>query len=628
MTEAADRFRTARDELLARAGAQSRAVAQWQWPEITGPFNFAVDVVDAYAWERHTPGLVVVEEDGSTATRSFHQLSARSHQLARHFTGLGVRKGDRVVVMLGNQVELWESMLALISLGAVILPTTVALGPGELAERVARAGARHVLTDPANTAKFRDIAGLVSRSVTGAGAPVSGGARTGGDGGEPVGAGPDWVPLDAADGQPDVPVAHPGTMPQDPLLWYFTSGTTSRPKLVAHTQVSYPVGHLTTMYWIGLRPGDVHCNISAPGWAKHAWSCFFAPLIAEATIVVSNYGRFDAAALLTVLRREAVTTFCAPPTVWRMLIQADLSGGPGVLREVVAAGEPLNPEVITRVRDAWGLTVRDGFGQTETSALVGNAPGAPVKPGSMGRPLPGCPVVLVDPRTGAQVGADEGAGSPEAGEAEGEICLDLTTRPMMLMAGYQGDPELDAEAVRGGYYHTGDLASRDAEGYITYVGRTDDVFKASDYKISPFELESVLVQHPAVVEAAVVPAPDQVRLAVPKAYVVLADGWSPDRETALSIFRHARAHLAPFQRVRRLEFADLPKTISGKIRRVELREREERLRWKRRVPAGEWREDQFPELHSPEPGAPEPGAPEPGAPAPPGTGRPGPQPAH
>jgi len=275
---------------------------------------------------------------------------------------------------------------------------------------------------------------------------------------------------------------------------------------VEHTHASYPVGHLATVYWIGVRPGDVHCNISSPGWAKHAWSCFFAPLIAEATIVVANYTRFDPAALLTILRREQVTTFCAPPTVWRMLIEADLSGGPGSLREVVAAGEPLNPEVISRVRDAWGLTVRDGFGQTETSALVGNTPGSPLTPGSMGRPLPGCPVVLVDPVTGEPF--------PDSDPVpEGEICLDLAARPVMLTTGYQGDPELQAQATRGGYYHTGDLASRDADGYLTYIGRTDDVFKASDYKISPFELESALIQHPAVVEAAVVPAPDRVRLA-------------------------------------------------------------------------------------------------------------------
>ena len=352
-----------------------------------------------------------------------------------------------------------------------------------------------------------------------------------------------------------------------------------------HSQVSYPVGHLSTMYWLGLRPGDVHLNLSSPGWAKHAWSCLFAPWAAEATVVVYDYQRFDPGALLARLREQQVTSFCAPPTVWRMLIHADLSGGPGALREVVGAGEPLNPEVIAQVRAAWGLTLRDGYGQTETTASVGNSPGSPVRPGSMGRPLPGVPVVLVDPVDGR----------PLTGPGEGEICLDLADRPLPLMTGYRGDPERDAEATAGGYYHTGDVARIDADGSLTYVGRTDDVFKASDYKISPFELESVLIEHPAVAEAAVVPAPDPLRLAVPKAYIALAPGHEPTAETAASILRYAREHLNPYQRVRRIEFFELPKTISGKIRRVELRSREDELASGPRS-SGEWRDDQFPEL--------------------------------
>ena len=347
------------------------------------------------------------------------------------------------------------------------------------------------------------------------------------------------------------------------------------------------MGHLTTMYWLGLAPGDVHLNISSPGWAKHAWSCFFAPWIAEATIFVPTYAKFDADSLLRVLREHEVTSFCAPPTVWRMLINADLSGGPGSLREVVGAGEPLNPEVIEQVRRAWGLELRDGYGQTEMTAAVGNAPGSRVKPGSMGRPLPGVPVVLVDPLSGERV---EGVG-------EGELCLDLAEHPLPLMTGYQGDAERNAAAMAGGWYHTGDVATMDADGYITYVGRTDDVFKASDYKISPFEVESVLIEHPAVAEAAVVPAPDPVRLAIPKAYIVLAPGHEPDEDTARSILAYAREHLAPWQRVRRLEFGELPKTISGKIRRVELRAREVDLAAGEGPSEGtEWRDDMFPDL--------------------------------
>jgi acetyl-CoA synthetase len=339
------------------------------------------------------------------------------------------------------------------------------------------------------------------------------------------------------------------------------------------------------MYWIGLRPGDVHLNVSSPGWAKHAWSCVFAPWNAEATVLVYNFVRFDARALLDQVARCGVTTFCAPPTVWRMLIQEDLREWRTSLREVVAAGEPLNPEVIEQVRAAWRLTVRDGYGQTETTAQIGNPPGARVEIGSMGRPLPGYRVALLDPITGEEA-------------EEGEITLPLDPAPLGLMTGYRDAPELAAEATRGGYYHTGDVAQRGPDGYITYIGRTDDVFKASDYRISPFELESVLIEHPACAEAAVVPSPDPLRLAVPKAYVALAAGHEATSETAHSILAHARAQLAPYKRVRRLEFAELPKTISGKIRRVELREQEEarhRSAGADRAPGEFWEED-FPEL--------------------------------
>jgi acetyl-CoA synthetase len=564
--DVAEAYRASRDQLLALRGRHETAVAEFRWSELGERFNWAVDWFDAIARGNDRPALVLVAEDGTTTRRSFDEMARRSDQLAAWLAGRGVRRGDPVLLMLGNQVELWELMLAVMKLGAVIVPTTTAVGPADLVDRITRGGARHVVCNAADVGKFDQVPGDHTRISVG---PAEG-----------------WADLRAAADLEHAPVEHPGTAPGDPLLLYFTSGTTSRPKLVEHTQVSYPVGHLSTMYWLGLQPGDVHLNISSPGWAKHAWSCFFAPWIAEATVVVHDYRRFDPTTLLGLIREHGVTTFCAPPTVWRMLINADLSGGPGALREVLAAGEPLNPEVIEQVRRAWGLTVRDGYGQTETTAQVGNTPGSEVRPGSMGRPLPGVPVVLVDPVGGRRV---EGPG-------EGEICLDLSPYPLPLMTGYQGDPERDAEAKAGGYYHTGDVASVDADGYITYIGRTDDVFKASDYKISPFELESVLIEHPAVAEAAVVPAPDALRLAVPKAYVTLAPGHEPTEETALSVLRYARERLNPYQRVRRIEFAELPKTISGKIRRVELRTREEELAGADSRSGVEWRDDQFPEL--------------------------------
>jgi acetyl-CoA synthetase len=449
-------------------------------------------------------------------------------------------------------------------LGAVIIPAATLLRPADLHSRVARGHARHVIARAADAPKFAEVAGSYTRIAVGE--PVAGWLRFADSAGAP------------ADFAPNGP-----TLASDPLLLYFTSGTTAQPKLVEHTHSSYPVGHLSTMYWIGLQPGDVHLNIASPGWAKHAWSNVFAPWIAEATVFIYNYSRFSAPALLEQIQRHGVTTFCAPPTVWRMLIQADLAAWEVPLREVVGAGEPLNPEVIEQVRRAWGLTIRDGFGQTETTAQIGNSPGQPLKPGSMGRPLPGYTVALLDPLSGAP--ADEG-----------EICLDLSRRPLGLMVGYRDDPARTAEVMRDGAYHTGDVAARDADGYITYVGRTDDVFKASDYRISPFELESMLIEHAAVAEAAVVPAPDPIRLAVPKAYVVLAAGWEATAATAEALFRFCRERMPAYSRVRRLEFAELPKTISGKIRRVELREREQALHAGDATPGAEYKEDDFPEL--------------------------------
>ncbi|EFE78579.1 AMP-binding protein [Streptomyces filamentosus] len=540
-TSATETFRAARDFLLEHREDYERAYAGFRWPR-ADHFNWALDWFDVIAENNDRTALHIVEEDGRRTEVSFAAMSMRSDRAANWLRAQGVREGDRILVMLGNQVELWETALAAMKLRAVVIPATPLLGPADLRDRVARGRVRHVLVRDADTAKFDEVPGDYTRIAVG----------------EEVA---DWLPYaEAADAPADFT---PGreTDADEPLMLYFTSGTTASPKLVEHTHVSYPVGHLATMYWIGLKPGDVHLNISSPGWAKHAWSNLFAPWTAEATVFIFNYTRFDAGRLMAEMDRSGITSFCAPPTVWRMLIQADLSQLTTPPREVVAAGEPLNPEVIETVRREWGVTIRDGFGQTETAVQVANSPGQPLKTGSMGRPSPGYTVELLDPVTG------------QPGAAEGEIALDLSHRPVGLMTGYHGDPDRTAEAMAAGYYRTGDIGARDEDGYITYVGRADDVFKASDYKISPFELESALLEHEAVAEAAVVPAPDPLRLAVPKAYVVLADGWEPGPDTAKVLFAHSRAVLAPYKRIRRLEFAELPKTVSGKIRRIELRER-------------------------------------------------------
>jgi acetyl-CoA synthetase len=422
-----------------------------------------------------------------------------------------------------------------------VIPATTLLTTEELLDRVERGRARMIVTDEDQVAK---CAGLPRDGVI----FVNIGTR-------PIAG---WQSLGEAYKCPTEFKADGTTNADDPLLLYFTSGTTAKPKLVRHSHRSYPVGALSTMYWLGLQPGDVHVNISSPGWAKHAWSTFFAPWNAGATVLMVNQAPFNAKALLGVLERCRVTTFCAPPTVWRLLIQEDLAAHALALREVCGAGEPLNPEVIKKVQDAWGLTIRDGYGQTETTALVANSPGQPVKPGAMGRPMPGYRVLLLD--------AD---GMPRS---EGEICLDLAgDKPAGLMQGY-ADASGGVSGADGAVYRTGDVATVDEDGYLTFVGRADDVFKSSDYRISPFELESVLIEHEAVAEAAIVPSPDAIRLSVPKAYVLLAGSIAPSRETARSILEYTNRRLAPFKRIRRLEFVrELPKTISGKIRRTQLR---------------------------------------------------------
>ncbi|MFN3601718.1 MAG: AMP-binding protein [Dietzia sp.] len=554
-TDATTRFRTARDFLQANAADYDAARAGFSWPELD-EWNWALNWFDVEAEGNTDPALWIVEEhDGggapTEAKYSFDEMRIRSDRTANWLREAGVGPGDRILLMLANQVELWDVMLAVIKLGAVVIPATTLLAEGDLRDRIARGGIKHVIARSELAERFADISGDYRRFSVG---------RTDA-GGAPEG----WTDLAAAmDASPDFEPSHT-TRADDTLLLYFTSGTTSKPKLVEHTHASYPAGHLSTMYWIGLQPGDIHLNVSSPGWAKHAWSNVFTPWIAGSCVFIYNYSRFDATAMMREMDRCGVSSLCCPPTVWRMLIQADLTQLLTPPRLAVGAGEPLNPEVIGRVRDAWGVTIRDGFGQTETTVQIANTPGQPIKDGSMGRPCPGFDVALVDPATGQEV-TGEGA--------EGEICLRLDPRPLGLMVGYHGDPDRTDAAYADGFYHTGDVGSRDSEGYITYVGRTDDVFKSSDYRISPFELESVLLEHPAVAEAAVVPSPDPVRLSVPKAFVVLAGGWEPTEDTARQIFDYSRTHLAGYKRVRRLQFTDLPKTISGKIRRVELRKGE------------------------------------------------------
>ena len=558
----AEGFRAARDFLLTHRADHETAYAGFRWPQLDR-FNWALDWFDAELARgemAHRPALKIVGE--GAATLSFAELSERSNRVANGLRALGVARGDRILLMLGNVVPLWETMLAAMKLGAVVIPATTLLTRTDLLDRFERGRVRHVVAGETETSKFEGIGqGLTLVSL----------------GRAPAG----WHRYNALLEAPADFVPDAATRATDPLLLYFTSGTTAKPKLVQHVHQSYPVGHLTTMYVIGLQPGDMHLNISSPGWAKHAYSCVFAPWNAGATVFIANQPRFEARGMLEAIAANGVNTICAPPTVWRMFVQEDLKSCKTALREVCSAGEPLNPEVIEHVRAAWALTVRDFYGQTETTSLIGNPPGLAVNEGSMGKPMPGYRIRLLDPG--------------ESDASEGEVCVALDPKPIGLMQGYQHH-DGSIPAMTEDVYRTGDVAACDPDGYFTYVGRADDIFKASDYRISPFELESILIEHAAVAEAAVVPAPDPVRTAVPKAYVTLASGWAEDRATALAIFRHVRTTSAPYKRVRRIEFAELPKTISGKIRRVQLRGMEAELARTGARGIAEFREEDFPEL--------------------------------
>lgn len=562
-------FREARDLLLAHRTDYEAAYGGFRWPDPV-PFNWALDWFDAELAadpeSRDRAALRIVEPAaGTDVALTFGELGRRSNQVANHLRGLGLRRGDHLLLLLGNVPALWETMLAAMKLGAVVIPATTLLTGEELADRLERGRPRMIVAGPEQIGRFAglDTAGIL-RVVVG---PEADG----------------WTAYEAASTESETFAPDGPTGADDPLLLYFTSGTTAKPKLVRHSHRSYPVGALSTMYWLGLQPGDVHCNVSSPGWAKHAWSSFFAPWNAGATILVVNQAPFNARVLLDAAAKYGATTLCAPPTVWRFVIQEDLSAWKLALREVCAAGEPLNPEIIERVGEAWGLTVRDGYGQTETTALVANTPGQSVHPGSMGRPLPGYRARVLD--------LD---GQPAS---EGEVCLALEDeRPAGLMQGYD-DGAGRLSGADGALYRTGDVAFLDAEGRFTFVGRADDVFKSSGYRISPFELESVLIEHPAVAEAAVVPAPDPIRHTVPKAYVTLVGTAEGGRATALDIFRFTNARLAQFKRLRGVEFVEeLPKTISGKIRRVQLRRLEHEGRTDDPFRGAAFTQADFPEL--------------------------------
>jgi len=516
-------------------------------------FNWTADIVEGLHLAAHPdkPALVLASDTGSR-TLSYAELTGQANQLLHYWRQRGVQQHDAVLLMVPVCAELWQTYLAGIKGGQVLIPAASILTVKDLEYRFGALLPTVVIADAENAAKIDQAEqALGQRIALKMLVGEAGETRAG------------WVGFAELAGLPTTAESAP-TRADDTLFLFFTSGTTGLPKVVIHTHFSYPVGHLSTAAWIGLRPSDRHCNISQSGWAKFAWSSFFAPLSLGATLVAhQSTGRFTGGPLLAALAREQVTTFCAPPTVLRLLILEDLAAYPlPTLRECVSAGEPLNPEVIAAWQRGTGHRLRDGYGQTESTAMVYNLPGAAVRPGSMGRPSFMYDVAIAD---------DAGALQPDL--AEGHLVVRTGTgRPNGLFAGYFGEPERAATVFRHGLYYTGDKAYRDPDGYFWFVGRSDDVIKSSDYRIGPFEVESVLLEHPAVAEAAVVGRPHAIRGHEVKAFVLLVPGTAPTPELARELFAYGRTHLAPYKAPRWLEFvAELPKTISGKIRRVELR---------------------------------------------------------
>ncbi|MBV9282820.1 MAG: AMP-binding protein [Chloroflexi bacterium] len=513
-------------------------------------FNFARDVLGHWAEDPAKRALLWVDERGRREDRTFRSFAERSSRLADGLGRLGVKKGDRVLVIIPPEPAWWESFMALLKLGALIAPGTSQLTARDIRYRLQVASISAIMCDEATAARADEA--LKGSDLL----RVVVGRRDG------------WHTYDEVLSSGSESFAGERTRSDDPAILYFTSGTTGYPKMVLHTHASYPIGHIVTgKFWLDLRPDDLHWNLSDTGWAKAAWSSLFAPWnMGAASFVYRQYGKPDPARILSQFSDHGVTSFCGPPTIFRMLVQADLSTYRyDSLRSCVAAGEPLNPEVIEAWRRATGLTIRDGYGQTETVVLVANFPGVEVRPGSMGKPSPG---FIVD-----VVGDD---GHPVPANKEGDIAVRVSPeRPVGLFREYWNDPEATQRAFRGDWYITGDRAYRDEDGYLWFVGRADDVIISAAYRIGPFEVESALVEHPAVVEAAVVGKPDPERGEIVKAFLTLAPGYAGSEELTRELQDHVKSVTAPYKYPREVEYVDeLPKTVSGKIRRVELRERE------------------------------------------------------
>ncbi len=528
---------------------QARANFQWAPP---ARFNFARDVIDQ--WAAKDPAKLAlwwVDDDGNEQQRSFAQVRDRSSQLANALAQLGIKRGDTMVLMLGRNLEWWEIVTAGIRMGVVLSPGTTQLSSKDIAYRVNAAQAVAFITDSANAAKLDEVAqqcpSLRARVLVD-------GQRAG------------WHSYDELMAGMSSDFETADTTFDEDALCYFTSGTTGYPKMTIHGH-GYGLAHqITGRYWLCLRPQDLHWNISDTGWAKAAYSSYFGPWNMGATVFVHHSAVFDAKKSLDLLARYPITTLCGAPTVYRMVVLQDLSAYKfPKLRHCVGAGEPLNPEVIETWKRATGLVIRDGYGQTETVLVCGNHPSLEPRFGSMGKPMPGFDLAIIDEN-----------GQPLPPREEGDIAIRAKPqRAPGLFKDYRGDPERFQACFIGDWYLTGDRGYVDEDGYFWFVSRADDVILSAGYRIGPFEVESALIEHPAVAESAVVASPDATRGFVVKAFVVLAPGYQGSEALVSELQEHVKRVTAPYKYPRRIEFVEgLPKTVSGKIRRVELRARE------------------------------------------------------
>ena len=515
-------------------------------------FNFAFDVVDKWAEDRTKLALISLDPAGENAQHhTFWDLKVQSNRFANVLKGLGVGKGTRTFVMLPRIPQWYVAMLGLMKVGAVPMPATILCTPGDIEYRVNEAEATLAITDLENSDKVAEAAGNCPSLAH---LLLVGDERKG------------WISYDEQMGQASTALENvEPTRSDDPLLIYFTSGTVGYPKMVLHTHASYGLAHvITAKFWQDLKDTDLQWTLSDTGWAKAAYGKLFGQWTQGAAVLQHDArGRFDPALTLKIVERYGVTCFCAPPTAYRMLVLEDLAKYDlGSLRHCTGAGEPLNPEVMKIWEDGTGLTIYDGYGQTETVLLVGNFRCLPVRPGSMGKPSPGFTVAIVD---------EDGEELPYG--QEGQIAVKVKPeRPVGLLREYWKYPEGMEASFFGDWYLTGDKAYKDEDGYFWFVGRADDVIISAGYRIGPFEVESALIEHPAVAESAVVASPDPVRGDVVKAFVILTPGYVPSDELVVSIQDHVRQSTAPYKYPRVVEFVtELPKTISGKIRRVELR---------------------------------------------------------